>query len=234
MAARRGQAPNLTKASSRTRGGPVPPPAQGVRRVDIGRWFRQELFLGALLPTALGASALVAAIVGGTTDGGAVATRVVLGVLSVPFLGAGAGLYIWLFRFTPQSFLDIDANGLTQRGRRGAGWQLDWDEIHSVAVIQSRVRAEQRVSTRGGFLVLYLPRHFLRLRISTATARDRPGLGLDEALRRRSHSRDGAPLDFLENLGIPPSTAREVIDALGPRCVPPQIVRERPGELPGS
>lgn len=231
MAARRGRAPNLTKASSRTRGGPVPPPAQGVRRVDIGRWFRQELFLGALLPTALGASALVGAIVGATTDGGAVATRVVLGVLSVPFLGAGAGLYIWLFRFTPQSFLDIDGRGLAERGRKGVARTLGWQDIESLSLVRSRARTKSRVRANGTYLAVYLPRHFLRLRVSAETARARPELELAEALSARPRKQRDAPIDFLINLGIPPSTAHEVLDALGSRLVPPQIVRERKGEL---
>jgi hypothetical protein len=196
--------------------------ADGVRTVDIGRWQRQQLSIGALVPTLLGLSAVVAAIAGLTTDD-STGERIIVGVLGALFLAVGVGLYTWLFRAPPQGWLDLDDSGITRRDRKGVTWHLDWAEIKSAALVRSRLQVGTSMTFRQAvhFTVAF-PRYFLRLMIDGETAR-RLQLRADEAA---SHRRNlSAPVDFAVDLGVPPGPAEELLAILGPRLTAPEIVR---------
>ena len=116
------------------------PASTAVRTIDVGRWDRIQLLLGAVLLVGLGGSAVVAAIGNLTTDRSSTGVRVALGVIGVPLLLIGGGLLIWRIRKPPLAFVDVTADGLALRHREGIAWQLRWDEVSSVRLVRARWR----------------------------------------------------------------------------------------------
>jgi hypothetical protein len=175
----------------------------GTTGLDIGRWQRQELFLGALVPTALGIAGLVAAVAGLTT-GSSTAERVVVGVLGGVFLAVGAGLFYWLLSAPPTATLEINDEGIAQKGRKGVAWQLPWTQVTSAVVVRTRSRTTRGLNIRGPWVRVRFPRHGLRLRLT----KDAP-----------------APHERTIDLGVPAGPARALLELLGPRSSSPRIER---------
>ena len=187
--------------------------------VDVQRWFRQELALAPILPAALGVAGVVAAVAGLTAQP-AVAERVVAGLLGAAFLALAVGLAIWRWRFPPRALLVVDDGGLALQGRR-ARTELAWDDVTAIAVVRAPFRW-RRTAARGFGAgvparapVPQFPRHYLRASL-TAAARHRLA---DTGPAVADHGW------FVVDLGVPPSTAREVVAALGTRLRPADIQR---------
>lgn len=147
--------------------------------------------MGALLPTALGLSGVVAAIVGATTGGTAV--RVVVGCLGLAFLAVGAGLLYWRVHAPPHAWLDLDADAVILRTGKAVQWRHEWSEISDVSLTRSGWSWRSRLSVRGPALRLVFPRHHLRLRVAG----------------------EGKPVSV--DLGVPGRAARDLAAALGSR-----------------
>ncbi len=199
------------------------PPGPGVRRLDLGRRQRVQLFFGALLPLVLGACAEIAAIADLTVPAHSGATRVVLAVLGLPFLAAGAGLFAWLLRAPPQALLDVDDGGLTLTGRRGVDWRLGWADLTSAVVVRTRARLNRRTQGTSNYVTITPPHHYLQLYV-TAAAVARPEVA--DLLAGPNAERRNVNLD----LGVSTRSAHEVLDAMAAHLAEPGVVRLGPGE----
>lgn len=194
--------------------------------IDISRWFRQELFLGALLPTALGVSGVVAGIIGATEPPDSVAVRIVVGILGLLFLAIGGGLYYWLFFATPRSWLDADGDGLGLRRREGTHWRVSWHEVTSASVVRTHLSSKRLASGPSLYWTWRYPRHYLRL-VVTAEAARRP------EIKRALFGPHASTRHLNIDLGVPAHTAKQVLTGLGQHLHPQGIVRLESGS-PGA
>ena len=194
-------------------------PPTSLQTVDIGRWQRQELLLGMILPTLLGVGGIVAAVLGYTTDSSSTAERVIVGVLGVVFLAIGVALLVWLVHAPPVALLDVDGTGLGVRGRRGADWRLGWDTVSALSLVRAPLEVAFGLGTRGSggtrayFLRIRLPRHYLLVELHPRTP-------VPESLKSSLGPRRAAI-----DLGVPARAAHEAQAALGERLTDRQITR---------
>jgi hypothetical protein len=174
--------------------------------VDIAWFTRVWILCGGLALTAFGGAAIGAAVAGLTTDS-AVAERVVVGLLGGIFLLAGIALLGWRIAAPPRMVLEVDDAALRASGRRGVDWSLAWRDIARLELVRTRGRYRAVPGSAGGsFGYIRLPRHYLLVHLHRGAARP-------EVL-----ASPGTPR---VDLGVWPSTARAVADALAGRLDAP-------------
>jgi hypothetical protein len=183
------------------------PGLTAARRVDIAWFQRLYILAGGIVLTAFGASGLLAAFAALTVDRNSVAERSVAGVIGAVFLAIGVGFLIWRFRHPPRTVLEMDDDALRAVDGAAVRCELSWADIRSLDLVRTKGEFSYVGPGPGRTLWVHWPRSYLVVHLRSGVSRP-PCLG-----------HFGLPRF---DLGVLPSTAHAVADALGSRLPDPQ------------